>query len=147
MIRQMKIEDYEEVYSLWKTIKGFGMRSVDDSKENIERFLKRNPNTSFVAEQDGKIVGSLLCGHDGRTGCFYHVCVEEGYRNRGIASRLVELAVDTLKKEGISKVTLVAFVRNQLGNDFWRKRGWNYRKDFNYYDLVINQDNQITFNN
>ncbi len=146
MIRCMTIEDYDAVYELWCSIKGFGIRAVDDSKEHVERFLKRNPDTSFVAEEDGKIVGCLLCGHDGRTGCFYHVCVAEDYRKRGIASTLVETAVEALKKEHISKVTLVAFVRNQLGNDFWQKRGWNFREDFNYYDLVINQDNKIVFN-
>ena len=63
-IRQMKIEDYDEVYHLWKRIRGFGIRSMDDSKEGIDRFLKRNPTTSVVAEEDGKIVGAILCGHD-----------------------------------------------------------------------------------
>lgn len=147
MIRCMRLEDYDQIYILWKSIKGFGIRSVDDSREHIERFLKRNPETSFVAEEKGKIIGTLLCGHDGRTGCFYHVCVEESYRNQGIASKLADAAIKALQKENISKVTLVAFVTNQLGNDFWKKKGWNLREDLNYYDLVINKENQITFNN
>jgi len=67
-VRTMQIEDYEGVHDLWMTIKGFGIRSIDDSKEGVERFLKRNPTTSVVAEMDGKIVGSILCGHDGRRG-------------------------------------------------------------------------------
>ena len=67
-VRTMQIEDYEGVHELWMTIKGFGIRSIDDSKEGVERFLKRNPTTSVVAEMDGKIVGSILCGHDGRRG-------------------------------------------------------------------------------
>ena len=72
-IRVMTIEDFDQVHALWMSIKGFGIRSVDDSKEGIERFLKRNPTTSVVAEEDGKIVGAILCGHDGRRGCLYHV--------------------------------------------------------------------------
>ena len=64
MIRQMTIEDYEGVYALWMKIHGFGIRSIDDSKEGVERFLKRNPTTSIVAVEDEKIVGSILCGHD-----------------------------------------------------------------------------------
>ena len=64
MIRVMTIEDYDEVYKLWKKIRGFGIRSIDDSKEGVERFLRRNPTTSFVAVKEGKIVGSILCGHD-----------------------------------------------------------------------------------
>ena len=84
LIRVMTIEDYNQVRALWMKIKGFGIRSVDDSREGIERFLKRNPTTSVVAEVDGKIVGAILCGHDGRRGCLYHVCVDEQYRMRGI---------------------------------------------------------------
>ena len=78
-IRVMTIEDFDQVHALWMSIKGFGIRSVDDSKEGIERFLKRNPTTSVVAEEDGKIVGAILCGHDGRRGCLYHVCVDVGF--------------------------------------------------------------------
>ena len=69
MLRVMTIDDYDQVYALWKTIKGFGIRSVDDSREGIRRFLKRNPSTSVVAEEDGKIVGAILCGHAVFTMC------------------------------------------------------------------------------
>ena len=69
IIRTMTIDDYDDVAALWAGIKGFGIRSIDDSREGIERFLRRNPNTSVVAEMDGKLVGSILCGHDGRQGC------------------------------------------------------------------------------
>ena len=62
MIRTMMIEDYEQVYALWKKIHGFGLRSIDDSREGVEKFLKRNPTTSVVAVEDGKIVGAILCG-------------------------------------------------------------------------------------
>ena len=70
LIREMTMEDYGQVYDLWTEIKGFGIRSLDDSKEGVERFLKRNPATSVVAVQNGHVVGNILCGHDGRTGCF-----------------------------------------------------------------------------
>ena len=80
----MQIEDNAQVYALWLTISGFAIRSVDDSKEGVERFLQRNPGISVVAEEDGKIVGAILCGHDGRRGCLYQVCVDPAYRRRGI---------------------------------------------------------------
>ena len=88
-IRTMTIEDYDGVYELWMTIKGFGIRSIDDSRIGVDRFLKRNPTTSVVAEEDGKVVGSILCGHDGRRGCLYHVCVHEKYRRHGIGKAMV----------------------------------------------------------
>ena len=84
MVRIMKIEDYDMVHDLWMKIKGFAIRSIDDSREGVALFLKRNPTTSVVAVEDGKVVGTILCGHDGRRGCMYHVCVDPEYRLREI---------------------------------------------------------------
>lgn len=146
MIREMKIEDYEGVYALWMTIKGFGIRSVDDSFEGVERFLLRNPGLSTVAEENGKIVGCILCGHDGRRGCLYHVCVAEDYRMRGIGKAMVVRCMEGLKKEKINKVSLIAFTKNDVGNAFWREIGWLKREDLNYYDFVLNEANITAFN-
>ena len=146
MIRKMTMDDYEEVYALWKRIHGFGIRSIDDSKEGIERFIKRNPTTSIVAVEDGKIVGSILCGHDGRRGCFYHVCVDEAYRMRGIGKAMVVEAMEMLKAEDINKVSLIAFTKNDVGNAFWKEMGWTKREDLNYYDFTLNEENITAFN-
>ena len=81
VIRPMTPEDYDQVHRLWMSIRGFGIRSIDDSREDIERFLKRNPTTSVVAARGEKIVGSILCGHDGRQASFYHVCVAKSSKN------------------------------------------------------------------
>ncbi len=146
MIRIMTIEDYEGVKALWMKIKGFGIRSIDDSKEGVERFIKRNPTTSVVAVEDGKIVGSILCGHDGRRGCLYHVCVDEAYRMRGIGKNMVVMAMEALKEEGINKVSLIAFTKNDIGNAFWKEIGWTKREDLNYYDFTLNEANITAFN-
>ncbi|MCI7182024.1 MAG: GNAT family N-acetyltransferase [Schaedlerella sp.] len=146
MIRTMTIDDYDGVHELWMTIKGFGIRSVDDSREGVERFLKRNPSTSVVAEEDGKIVGGILCGHDGRRGCLYHVCVHEDYRRKGIGKAMVVRAMEKLKEENISKVSLIAFTKNDIGNAFWNTIGWTERLDLNYYDFVLNEKNITAFN-
>lgn len=145
-IRTMTIEDYPAVHDLWMTIKGFGIRSVDDSKEGIEIFLKRNPTTSVVAFEDDKIVGSILCGHDGRRGCFYHVCVDERYRRRGIGKAMVVHAMNALKEEHVNKVSLIAFTQNDIGNAFWKCIGWTKREDLNYYDFTLNEANITAFN-
>ena len=146
MVRIMTIEDYEGVYALWKKIKGFGIRSIDDSKEGVARFLKRNPTTSVVAEKDGRIVGSILCGHDGRRGCLYHVCVDGDYRRHGIGKRMVVFAMKALKEEKINKVSLIAFTENDIGNAFWNTIGWTERLDLNYYDFTLNEENITAFN-
>ena len=145
-IRVMKIEDFDRVHALWMSIKGFGIRSVDDSREGVERFLKRNPTTSVVAEEDGKIVGAILRGHDGRRGCLYHVCVREDHRRLGIGKAMVVHCMNALKEEHINKVSLIAFTQNDIGNAFWKCIGWTKREDLNYYDFTLNEENITAFN-
>lgn len=153
IIRAMQKDDYNAVYELWCDIKGFGIRSVDDSKENILSFIERNPNLSVVAALDeakngfekGKIIGSILCGHDGRTGGFYHVCVHSAFRKLGIAHQMTKYCLQALKKEKINKIALIAFKNNDLGNEFWRHYGFTLREDANYYDLSLNDDNSTHF--
>lgn len=144
-IRIMKIEDYEQVYQLWTGIKGFGIRTLDDSRDGVEKFLKRNPTTSVVAVDNEQIIGAILCGHDGRRGAFYHVCVAREYRQQGIGKQMAHLAMRELQKEGISKVSLIAFKSNEVGNKFWKKVGWTFREDLNYYDFTLNEANITEF--
>lgn len=146
-IRTMTIGDYDGLKSLWMTIHGFGIRSIDDSREGVERFLKRNPDTSVVAvAENGDIVGGILCGHDGRRGCLYHVCVREDYRRLGIGKAMVVHCMNALKEEKINKVSLIAFTKNDVGNAFWRTIGWTKREDLNYYDFTLNEENITAFN-
>ena len=146
-IRIMTEKDYDALYELWMSISGFGIRSIDDSREGIGRFLRRNPTTSADAEgEDGSLVGSILCGHDGRTGYFYHVCVREDYRMHGIGKAMAAFCVEALKKEQINKVALIAFTENKVGNTFWQDIGWDERPDVNYYEFPLNSDNVTVFN-
>lgn len=145
-VRTMTIEDYDGLFSLWMTIKGFGIRSIDDSRVGVERFLRRNPTTSVVAVSNGEIVGGILCGHDGRRGCLYHVCVREDHRRLGIGRAMVVHCMNVLKAEEISKVSLIAFTVNDVGNAFWNTIGWTKREDLNYYDFTLNEANITAFN-
>lgn len=120
-IRTMTISDYDAVYVLWTSCKGMGLNNLDDSREGIERFLLRNPETCFVAESGGKIVGVIITRHDGRRGYIYHTAVNLEFRRQGIAKQLVDTALSALKKQGINKVALVVFDRNNDGNAFWEK--------------------------
>lgn len=146
-VRTMTIEDYQGLYALWKTIRGFAMRSIDDSREGVERFLRRNPTSSVVAvDENGTIVGGILCGHDGRRGCLYHVCVREEWRRKGIGRAMVVYCMNALKAEEINKVSLIAFTANDVGNAFWKRIGWTKREDLNYYDFTLNEANITAFN-
>ena len=100
----------------------------------------------MVAVEDGRIVGSILCGHDGRRGCFYHVCVHRDYRQRGIGKAMAVAAMEALRREKINKVSLIAFKSNEVGNSFWKGVGWTFREDLNYYDFTLNEANITAFN-
>lgn len=138
-IRQMVIEDYKQVYDLWINTTGMGLNNLDDSEEGIEKFLKRNPSTCFVAEQDNKIIGVILSGHDGRRGFIYHTTVNQEYRKQGTGKKLVDHALDALEKEGIHKVALVVFERNSLGNAFWESQDFSSRGDLVYRNKSIHE--------
>lgn len=139
----MSISDYEKVYSIWISCKGMGLNNLDDSREGIERFLLRNPETCFVAEADETVVGVIMSGHDGRRGYIYHTAVLPEYRNRGIAAKLVENAMSAMKNAGINKVALVVFDRNEGGNAFWEKMGFTVRGDLIYRNKSIAEMTRI----
>lgn len=126
--RAMTIEDYDEVYSLWKCTQGIGL-GKSDSRENIEKYLQRNNEQSFVCKCDGKIVGAILCGNDGRRASIYHAAVAGEHRRKGIAAELVRLALDAQRKQGITKCNLVVFADNEDGKTFWTKMGFETRLD------------------
>ena len=142
-IRNMALTDYDAVYALWLSCKGMGLNSVDDSREGIARYLARNPSTCFVAEEEGKILGVIMAGHDGRRGYIYHTAVLPPYRNLGIAKGLVIRAMEALECEGIHKVALVAFKRNDIGNGFWESIGFSERDDLVYRNKNIHILNRI----
>lgn len=138
-IRLMNIEDYENVYHLWMHTKGMGLNTTDDSREGIAQYLHRNPNTCFVAEDNGAIVGVIMSGHDGRRGFIYHTTVKEECRGQGIGRKLVDSALTALEAEGIHKVALVVFEKNALGNVFWEKLGFTVRDDLIYRNKNIHE--------
>lgn len=131
-IRKMILEDYDAVYALWMSCAGMGLNNLDDSKEGIQQFLDRNPETCFVAVEEEKIVGAIIVGNDGRRGYIYHTAVSPKCRKMGIGSKLVDAVLEALKKNGINKVALVVFNRNENGNAFWERMGFTTREDLVY---------------
>jgi len=123
-IKKMVIEDYIRVYDLWLNTPGMGLNTNDDSEAGIKRYLLRNPNTCFIAEKDDEIIGVILSGHDGRRGLIYHLAVKASEREIGIGNALLDKALDALKKEEITKVYIIVFKNNEIGNSFWEKRGF-----------------------
>jgi ribosomal protein S18 acetylase RimI-like enzyme len=127
-IREMTISDYDQMLSLWQNTDGIGLGRAD-SRECIASFLVRNPGSSFVAEEDGQIIGTVLCGHDGRRGFLYHMAVHPAKRRMGIGSALEERCMDSLRSQGIQKCHIMVKASNTEGARFWHGRGWQDRTD------------------
>ena len=136
-IRNKRIDDYDSVYALWLSCPGMGLNDLDDSREGIKKYLARNPDTCFVVVEQGCIIGSILTGHDGRRGYISHTAVSPAYQRKGIGKQLVEVALNALREQGINKVNLVVFSRNENGNAFWEKMGFARRPDLIYRNRTL----------
>jgi ribosomal protein S18 acetylase RimI-like enzyme len=135
MIRPMTMSDYDAVIGLMKQTPGVSIRDAD-SREATELYLQRNPGLSFVAEESDTVVGCVMSGHDGRRGYLQHLVVLPAYRNRGIASALVERCLAGLEGLGILKTHIDVLETNAEGQQFWQARGWSLRTDICRYSFV-----------
>lgn len=141
-IRTMTIDDYNEAYELWSNTPGMGLRGLDDTYEGIKFFLDYNPDLSIVCEINGKVEGTILCGFDGKRAYLYHVALSENYSGKSIGRKMVLFLEERLKKLGVNGIALVAFSKNEIGNKFWDKLGYDSRKDLYYRDKNLNPDNE-----
>jgi ribosomal protein S18 acetylase RimI-like enzyme len=121
--REFRIEDYGAAVELWQRLEGLDVAEGDDW-ETIRGFLFRNPGLSRVATKESKIIGAVLCGHDGRRGYIYHLAVDPAYQGLGLARRLVDECVAGLKGAGLQRVNILVAKDNPRGLEFWRRCGW-----------------------
>ena len=140
-IKHVTIADYDAMFELWNSTEQSrrALNPVDDSREGIEKYLKRNPDTCFAAVKGGTMIGVILTGHDGRRAIIHHMCVHPDCRRMGIAARLVTCAEEALKKEGINKIFGLVFKDNDGANAFWESQGYSLRTNLNYRNKSLNE--------
>jgi ribosomal protein S18 acetylase RimI-like enzyme len=131
-IREMTINDYDDIIAMFRETPGIAVRDAD-SKPATEAYLERNPGLSFVATVDSKIVGCVMCGHDGRRGYLQHLVVRPECRKQGIGEALFMACIHALQKIGIHKTHIFVFKTNDLANKFWVDKGWVLRDEINMY--------------
>lgn len=139
-ISEFQIGLYDDVFALWQEAEGVGLHDDCDSREGIRSYLERNPSMSFVATADGKVVGAVLAGHDGRRGYVHHLAVHPGYRRQGIGRRLVQTCLGALAEAGIRKSHIFIFRDNSDGIAFWKSVGWTPRSDISVISRSIEQE-------
>lgn len=127
-IRKMTLADYESVVAFWQQQDGIGLNDAD-SRVGIAAYLKRNPGMSLVAHAGGELVGTVLCGHDGRRGYLHHVAVAKSQRGKGLGKTLVARCLETLREAGIHKCNIFVWASNDNGQQFWRAVGYEPRAD------------------
>ena len=134
LIREMDISDYSQVIELWSETEAMLLRDAD-SRENIGKYLERNPNLSFVAVDGDTIVGAILVGTDGRRGYVQHLAVNSNCRGKGIGAKLISSAVDALSKIGIAKTHLFVANENLNAQYFYEKLGWFPRDEVRMFSF------------
>lgn len=135
-IREMTIADYGEMYALWQVTSKKAL-SESDSEDAIKQYLDSNKGFSQVAVSGGKVVGTVLAGHDGRRGSFYHLAVLPEFRRQGIAKQMVDAALAKLKQQGITKTHIFCFIENENGHKFWETYGFIKREDIDVFSYTI----------
>ena len=138
IIRPMTIDDYDEVFEMWQTTSRRALSAADE-RDQMERYLRRNEGMSQVAVVDGKIVGTVLAGHDGRRGFIHHMAVLPEYRRRRIGHSLAEKAIEKIRAEGIDKTHIFSYQNNEIGQNFWRDFGFEKRDDVFVYSYDNHQ--------
>jgi len=131
-IEEIHPDDYDELIKFWCGMPGMGINEAD-SEEKIRKFLLKNAGLSFCYKEDGRIIGTNLCGHDERRGYIYHTAVAPEFRGRGIGRMLVEESLRRLRIAGIGKCHIFVFADNETGNAFWKSIGWEKRNDIFVY--------------
>lgn len=132
----MTIDDYSRILALWQKTPGLGL-SEADSREGILAFLERNPGLCFVCEEGERLIGTILCGHDGRRGYIYHLAVDETYRKRGIGRQLTQQSLDALRLRGIAKCHLFVYRDNNEAEQFYNGFGWQKRTTLDIFSKDI----------
>ena len=127
-LRPMTIADFDAVLRLWQQTEGVGLNESDE-REPVASFLARNPDLSQVACDETKIVGAVLCGHDGRRGYLHHLAVARPHRKQGLGKALVNACLDGLARLGIPKCNIFLYADNAEGEAFWKHNGWAKRPD------------------
>ncbi len=135
-LREFGMQDYDRVIELWRNCEGIGL-SAADAPERIQAYLERNPGSSFTAWDGERLVGAVLCGHDGRRGYLHHLAVAPAYRGQGIGRQLASRCLQVMASQGIDKVHIVVYQNNQNALEFWQRTGWYARDELKMMSIDL----------
>ncbi|HSO12003.1 MAG TPA: GNAT family N-acetyltransferase [Anaerolineales bacterium] len=118
--------DYVSVRQLWEGMEKGVEVGRSDAPDEIEKKTSHDPDLFLVAEEDGRIIGSVMGGYDGRRGLLYHLAVAASHRQRGIGGQLLDMIESRLRAKGCLKCYLMVTPDNPEAERFYQKRGWHF---------------------
>jgi ribosomal protein S18 acetylase RimI-like enzyme len=119
----MTLADYDAVVRLWSHTEGLSL-TADDDRDGVARYLKRNRGLCFVALSGPALIGTVLCGHDGRRGILRHLAIRPEFRKQGLARRLIQMSLAALAQQGIVRCNVFVMDDNVAGLRFWEHLGF-----------------------
>lgn len=134
-ISAMSAADYDEAMAFWQSLPELGVAPRFDTRERITAYLARNPGLSTIARQSGRVVGTVLCGHDGRRGSLYHVGVAPDLRGQGVAQRMLARSTALLKEAGVGTAFLLTSEDSAAA--FWQHNGWQKAPGITYHSKQL----------
>jgi len=135
----VSVESFEQRHisqarALWQRSEGVGLSAADEP-DALAAYLARNPGLSCVAVHGEHVVGTVLCGHDGRRGFIHHLVVAPAQQRKGIGRQLLHRGLAALREAGIEKCHLLVFKSNEPGRAFWHSVGAEERSHLSLFSL------------
>lgn len=96
----------------------------NDPIEDIKKKLDFQPGLFFVGLLEGKIIGSIMVGYEGHRGWINYLAVIPEYQRHGYGRKLVQKAIEELKKMGCLKVNLQVRRSKTSVIDFYKRLGF-----------------------
>ena len=127
-IKQAKIQDFNEVYKLWKKA---GLVNAGKKKEMLEYklLIKNNKNTCLLVFNKQKVIASAFGAFNGRRAWIYHLAVDPSYQKKGIGSKLLAKVESNLKQLEATKIILGVDINNLATVPFYEKQGYQVMHD------------------
>jgi len=122
IIRPARADELEAILELWSET-GLGLRATD-APGSLEELLVADPDALLVAEEDGRIVGTLIAGWDGWRGNLYRLGVLPEYRRRGIGAALVREGERRLTERGAIRIVVAVGTDRRGADVFWEAIGY-----------------------
>jgi ribosomal protein S18 acetylase RimI-like enzyme len=123
LIRPAQEEDETAVVALWRAC-GL-VTSYNDPNADFQFARAGAASEVLVTKGDGgRVVGSVMVGHDGHRGWLYYVAADPATRSRGIGRALVWAAEDWLRERGVRKAQLLVRQSNAKVMAFYEHLGF-----------------------